>query len=232
MRLVKSTYILLSVILFFSIVSVSRADPAANIRIIPVDGVHTGDPIVTTSPAEIKIFSTSHEPIENVWLILAINEDTFNHLTSIVADTTTFAKSDFIEATEDKIPPEEPSGPYPGCSQGERYQVSAMKDKMGIPPTGSIYYAYKAFSIDPITTSIQTFTLTVNAPSVTSLKVLILANGYYEPLDNPGSGKLNVKTPWSGSTFVIPELATLALTLASVAALGVYGISRKHKTTF
>jgi len=226
----KYVFLFLVLILFSSIVSTCRANPAANVRVIPVGGVPNGEPIVTTSPADIQIFSTSHTPITNVWLILAVNEDTYDHLTSIAAHTTTFAKSDFMEVTEDFIPPEDASGSYPGCEHGDQYQVNAIRDKLGIPATESVYYAYKAFSIDTVTTSIQTFTFAVNAPGVTYLKVLVLANGYYAPLDNPTSdGKLNEKTPWSGSTFVVPEPLTLAITLGCVAALGVYGVSRKRK---
>jgi len=146
-----------------------------------------------------------------------------------------------MKATEDFIPPEDPSGSYPGCEHGDQYQVSAIRDKLGASVSESVYYAYKAFSINTVTTSIQTFTFTVNAPGVTNLKVLVLANGYYTSPHNPNLDpdcittclhKLNEKTPWSGSTFVVAEPATLAITLGCVAALGVYGISHKRKPSF
>jgi len=205
-----------------SFVSIVKAGPASQIRVIPVGGSHTGEPIVTSSPAQLIIFSESQTPIEKVWLILTINEDTFNHLTSITAHSTPFAKSDFNEPTQDKIPPEAASGPYPGCQQGDRYEVSAIKDKLGT--SGKVYYSYKAFSISTVTTTIQTFTLTVNAPGVTNMKVLVLANGYYAKLDEAGDNKLNEKTPYSGSTLVIPEPATLFIILASFAAFGLFEI--------
>jgi hypothetical protein len=226
----RSTYILLLVTVFLATSSIVKADPGANIRVIPVGGVHTGEPIVTTSPAEIMIYSQSHTPIENVWLILAINEDTFNHLNTITADTTTFDQNDFAVPTEAKIPPEAASGIYPGCERSAQYEVNTIKDKLGTPHTGKIYCAYKNFSISTITTTIQTFILTANAPGVTQLRVLVLANGYYKRLDNPKEYKLNEKTPWSNSTLVIPECCgTLLLTIASFAALGFFA-SKTKKT--
>lgn len=223
-------YILLLVTVFLATSSIVKANPGAIIRIIPVGGVHSGEPIVTTSPAEIQIYSQSHTPVENVWLILAINEDTFTYLNTMTADTTTFDKNDFAEPTEAKIPPEAGSGPYPGCETGAQYEVNAIKDKLGTPQTGKIYYAYKSFSINPITTSIQTFILTVDAPGVTQLRVLVLANGYYEQLSSSGDHKLNEKTPWSNSTLVIPEgYGTLLLTIASFAAFGLFATKRKKK---
>ncbi len=211
----------LSLLLLFASISIAKAD---NVRVIPVGGIHTGDPIVTTSPAEIQIFSSSHTPITNVWLILIMNEDTYDHLTGITADATTFAKSDFAEAA-DKIPPKEPSGSYPGSK--DQYALGAIKSKLGT--SGKAYYAYKAFSISTITTAVQTFTLTVNAPGATQLRVLVLGNGYYAPLDNKGDGKLNQSTPWSGSTLVVPEVATLAIAASSFGALGLYAIKRGKK---
>jgi len=227
--LASRTLLALSLILiFFASASIVKADPAANIRVIPVGGVHTGEPIITKSPANIIIFSTSgaHSPITNVWLILSINKDTYDHLVSIITDiTTSFAKSDFAEAVEAKIPPEAASPPYPGSK--DQYEVSAIKDALGT--TDKIYYAYKAFDISTITTTPQTFTLTVNAPGVTKMRVLVLAIGYDESLDTKGDGVFNQKTPYSGSTLVIPEIATLALIASTFSALGIYGIKRIKK---
>lgn len=236
MSMFRKAYIILFVAVFFAAISIVTADPGANIRVIPVGGVHSGDPIVTTSPAEIMIYSTSHTPIENVWLILAINKDTYDHLNTIKASacmhpTITFMKSDFSTPTESKVPPEAASGAYPGCKTGAQYEVNAIKDKTETPTTGKIYYAYKKFSIDPITTTVQIFTVTVDAPGVADMKVLVLANGCYEKLDTAGDGKLNEKTPWSGSTLVVPECCgTLFATIASFAALGL--VARKAKRTY
>lgn len=226
----RSLYILLLATVFFATSSIVKADPGANIRVIPVGGVHTGGPIVTTNPAEILIYSQSHTPIENVWIILAINEDTFNHLDNMTAHTTQFGKNDFTEPTEAKIPLEAALGTYPGCKKGAQYEVNTIKDKLGTPHTGKIYYACKNFSINTITTTIQTFTFTANTPGATQPKVLVLANGYYEPHDNPSDHKLNEKTPWSNSTLVVPECCgTLLLTIASFVAFGIYASKTKKK---
>lgn len=217
--------ILFSALIFASVYP-AKADPGANIRIIPTSGGETGEPIVTASPATINIFSTSpsHSPITNIWLTISINKDTYDHLTSITADTTTFTKADFTELTAAKIPPAEPSGTYPGCETGDQYESAAIMSKLGNPPKA--YYAYKAFSINTITTAPQTFTVTANAPGTADLKILILANGY----GSTGTeGKFNQKTPFSGSTLITPEVPTLVLAASSFIALAVYGIKRRKK---
>lgn len=222
-KVTKRTVLLISLALTLALcVSVAKAD---NVRVIPVGGIHTGEPIVTTSPADIEIFSTSHTPITNVWLVLIVDQNTYDHLVDIMAHTTQFLKADFAMPAESKIPPEEASGSYPGTE--DQYNVATVKDKMAT--SGNVYYAYKAFSISTITTVPQTFTLTVNAPGADSLKVLVLANGYYAQLDNKGNGKLNQSTPWSGSTFVVPEPATIALIASSFGALGIFAVKRKKK---
>jgi hypothetical protein len=210
-------------------------DPFATLRVVPVGSVETGEPIVTQSPATLMIYVTDEakQPLDPAWLLLAINEETYIHLGEIFTNTSLiFTKSDFTNVTETgetKIPPENPSGSYPGCEQDEQYEVSAIKAKLGIPADGDLFYAYKELTgpyVSPVTTNPQYFEVTVDTPGNTNMKVLVLALGYWAGAPN-AAGKLNVHSPFSGSTLVVLELSTFLLALAPLSAFGLYKIRYK-----
>lgn len=73
-------------------------------------------------------------------------------------------------------------------------------------------------------------TLTVNAPGVTQMKVIVLEIGYSDDFDaNDGTitGELNEATSLSEYTFVVPEIAVVLLALAPIAGFVVYTYKQK-----
>ena len=196
-----------------------------NIKIVPEGSVHTGEPLLTDTPANLLIYSVGHSPIENVWLLIVIDENTYNSLNTITMSLgVTVPKSDFELVTTSWLPPFLPDSstdpPYPGSYV--RYQVSAIRDKIGT--TGDLYFT-SVHLINEITTTPTSFTLTLNLHTPTHVKALLLGLGRYDnnilPFDE-GSA-------YSNSTLVVPELETILLLTAPLCALGVYTVKRGRK---
>ena len=196
-----------------------------NIKIVPEGSIHTGEPLVTETPANLLIYSTGHSPIENVWLLMVMDETTYNGLDNITTTLgVTVPKLDFELVTTSWLPPFEPDPPYPGSCV--RYQVSAIKDKIGT--TGNVYFAV-VHILDEITTTPTPFTLTVNLETPTSVRVLLIALGRYNKVPPDCLLPFNEGSPYSNSTLVVPELETILLITAPLCALGAYAIRRKRK---
>jgi hypothetical protein len=210
---------------------------ASTIQVIPVGSKSTGTPIVTSTPANLIIFHTGQGPIENVWLLIVINKPTYDKLVSITINGNAFmTQSDFQLVKDKKIPPEAPNinTGYPGSLC--QYEVSAIKSNMDEAKNNPVYYALK-FILSQITTSPSHFTLAVNLSGPASLKALILALGRYDkdnkhgfdPFCQPASSPFNRDSSFSKSTFVVPEIATAALTASPFGAFGLYAVKRRRK---
>jgi hypothetical protein len=206
------------------------------IKVIPVDSTETCEPIVTTSPADLMIFHTGRGPIENVWLLIVLNSQTYNALNKITIKGVAFmTKSDFKLVTTRKIPPVLPNSTtgYPGSLC--QYSVSAIKDKMD-EKGNEIYYGCKFF-LTEITKTPTYFTLAFGLDSsISNLKGLVLALGRHSYCSHSASPQCCCFYPFdrcssfSKSTLVVPEVATLVVTTAPFGALGLaYIIKRKKK---
>jgi len=228
----KKAILALSIALILSALPVLfvLADPMANIKIWPEGAVHTGEPIVTTNPADMMIYTTSEpQAAHNVWVLLVLNEETYNGLNYINVNGVIYTKGEFKIPTTDWIPLEAPGSEgsgYPGCNSHEQYRVIAgggaagIKDKLGT--TGDVYYCIKHV-FDYVDTTAIEFTITFYGSS-TDLKILVLALGrtnepYTDPFDNRSS--------YSGSTLIVPELATILLATASLSVFGLYTLKRR-----
>jgi len=231
----KKTIIPLLICILGLIIAPCTASPFNVLAILPEGEVPDSDfvTIEYTGPVIFDIWFTgeAHE-VTNIWLVLVVNEETYNNLNSITADGVTFPKDDFEEVLSARIPPEAPDSliGYPGCAYDDQFPVGPIKEKLGEP----CWYDYKPLpspEFDLNTAGRENgkkFTLTVNlVDSVEDLRVLVLGNG----LDNTavGAPKLNVKSSWSKSTFVIPEPSTIvAVAMSFVALIGYTIRRRKH----
>lgn len=244
----KKAVLLFTLLLMVSFVGIARADPSATLRIVPEGAVHTGMAIMTTSPAKLELYmiNSPHSPITKVWLIFVTNLDTYNSLTggSITTNFTgswTLSQSDF-NLVVDAIPPisnytENPSllPGYPGCYKDEQYQPGRLRGQLGLGDADPVYYAYRnitAFLSDNelVYGEVKKFTLYVNAPGASDLKVLVLAMGYSSFADKAGEGRLDERSPYSESTLVVLEITPLILTMIPFAALGLYAKKRKKRS--
>jgi len=206
------------------------------IKVIPVGSAETGDPIVTSNPTSMMIFHTGGGKIINVWLLLVLNEPTYNALDKITTNGTAFmSKTDFKQVTTMKIPPidPDPMTGYPGSLC--QYEVSAIKDKMG-EEGNKIYYGVKSF-LREITNSPTYFEFEAELTAPANLEVLVLAMGKYGVNYGetsircvPNYNPFNACSSFSKSTLVVPEVATLAVAAAPFGALGLlYTFKRRKK---
>jgi len=231
MQMKKVRLLVLTLALVLVMVPFAKAGPARLIRIIPAGGVETGEPIVTGPPfpAELVIFAEGQVPVENIWLIIVLNDDTYQHLIEIEVNGVTFVDGDFVEilGTESAaftIPPDTPPIDGVGILEGDKYNAGSLRDKLGA--TGeSIWYAYKDSEIDEIWGTPMPLSVTVDSPGCDDLKALILAVGQYYP--DGDLGPFNRSTPYSGSTLVVPEIGTLLLAAASFSAFALYALKRR-----
>jgi hypothetical protein len=208
---------------------------AHTIKVWPIGTtVDTGQPIVTSTPADLFILHTGQGPIKNVWFLIVLSKPTYDNLDKITINNTEFMnKADFKLVIASKLPPTAANATtgYPGTTW--QYEVSAIKSNMN--ETGNpVYYAVKYF-LPEITTAPTRFTLEVQLTAPASIKALILGLGRYDPSKGAGSfgitcdDSFNRFTSFSKGTLVVPEVATLALAASPFGALGLYAIRRRRK---
>jgi hypothetical protein len=207
-KIIPITVAVLAVVMLMAISNVNAEECRHIIQVIPVVSEETGEPRITTSPANLMIFHTGEADIKDVHLLIVIDNSTYEGLGTITTNTSlTISKSDFELVTVDRLG-------FGNCE----YEVSAIKDKLGVGRDVDIYYNFTVF-LEEITTSPTYFTLTVNSNPV---RVLVLALG------KDRSDVFNACSSFSKSTFVIPEPATIFMAAASIAALGAYAYKRKR----
>jgi hypothetical protein len=176
-------------------------------------------PIMLSSPATFSISvttGTSYDPQILLVMTNACHEGlTGNVVVTWSGGTVSFAKADFTsdDTNGDKVPPS-------GTTNGASYTVASCKDHLGV--SDPIWWAYKPFLAGPITTTPTEFTITFSS---THPKMLVYALGKSDQT----ATDFDMKVPNTIPGFVVPELATLLLTLGSFGALGLYTVKRKKK---
>jgi hypothetical protein len=225
----KNQVLVVSLILFITLAPVIVF--ADNIRVTPVGELHTGMAIITGSPANLETNSTNGKTINEVWLIFIVDGDTYTSLNTITITGTegpnTLDKNDFSDpVSSGRIPQASDTNyklpqTYPGCKTPQtNYQVSAILSQMAqvhTKPTSVRYVLVFAFS--SVDGTPKPFTVTVDS---THINVLILAQG-----KDGETTVLNENSPFSGSSLVIPEPATVLAALASFAAFAIYAGKRR-----
>lgn len=191
---------------------------AASIRINPYSTGYP-NPVMLSSPARFNITATEGaSAVYQPHILLVMTKASYDGLSGDVAVTWTggsivFHKSDFTNAPKgsgNKIP----------LGVKADYTVASCADHLGVSGAPGVYYAYGPFLSGPITTTEESFTVTASS---TALRMLVYAIG--NKVDN--SGKYDTNVPYSQPGFVIPELGTIILTVASFSALGLYSLKRK-----
>lgn len=236
--------------------AMAMPDPFATLVVWPV-GEEGEGPLVTMSPADLIIYNNdASHVLDDLWLLLVANEDAYDNLVSVSTNTSlTFLPEHFLEipGTEDPeytipiytsdpgttpLPPPyayRPNG-WPGIEPNDQYNVGSIRSKMGIPAGESMYYSVG--DLDDSTGWVDRgpvglnkgdpdyFTLTVTSGG--DWKVLVMALGH--STDYPDTPILNVHSPYTKSTLtIVSEPGTILIALASISALGLYGIRHKMK---
>jgi hypothetical protein len=221
----------------------ANPDPFSTLTIWPVDTPEGAEgPIVTGSPADLIIYNRDNSRVlDDVWLLLVINELTYDNLASISTNTSlSFLPEHFEEipgtaSPSDRIPPTE-SGPggWPGIEFNDQYDVGSLRSKLGIADGESMWYSVGDLDsssgwIDhgpPGLNKHDPEYLTVTVVSGGgNLKVLVLALGHSN--DFPDNPILNVCSPYTRSTFIVSELGTILLALTPLSAFGLHKIRHK-----
>jgi hypothetical protein len=109
--------------------------------------------------------------------------------------------------------------PDSGAEEGGRYTVASLQDRLGVPHSEDVYYAYGLFLAGPITQTAQTFDITL--PS-TDQRMLVYAIG-----KTGDSTNFDNKVPPTIPGFLVPELGPILLALASFSAFAVYAVKRR-----
>jgi len=192
-----------------------------NIRIDPTW------PVMLESPATFEIWveggaAESNDPN----ILLVMTEACWDGLTGNVevswsGGSVSFMKGDFtpVQVNSDKVPPS-------GTTEGACYTVASLKDHLdeglSVPLSAddTIYWAMSDFlGVDPLTGEKQTFTVTL--PS-TAPRMLVYALGKSDP-----AGDFDMKVPPTRPGFMVPELGTMLLVIASFSAFAIYAIARR-----
>jgi len=174
-------------------------------------------PVMLDSPATFTVYIESPEqsPATDPHIFLVMTEDCWNGLTGPVVVTwlggsISIPKANFAPDTGVDIPP--------GATPGASYTVASLKSHLGT--SGPIYWAFVAFLAGPITDTPQTFT--VDLPS-TDPRMLVYALGK----GSKSTGLFDFKVPPTIPGFVVPELGTMLLVLASLSAFALYAVKRR-----
>ncbi|MEM2613287.1 MAG: hypothetical protein QXO15_03555 [Nitrososphaerota archaeon] len=212
-RIVAATIIILSMLVMIPNVKANDQGCRDIIQVIPIGSIETGEPRITTSPANLMISHTGQNVnIVDVHLLIIIDKPTYDSLDNIIINNSThfivLSKGSFSKGDGGKIG-------LDNC----KYPVNAIKDKLKIKG-GDIYYSFTYF-MKEITKDPTYFTIEVHSSPI---NVLVLALGKLE-----GSETFNACSSFSKSTLVIPEVATLALTTASFLGAGSFYLIKRRK---
>lgn len=194
------------------------AGGTGEIRIEP-HGSYYPLPIMLKSPATFNISVTAHTAYSPNILLVMTNAS-YQGLTGPVVvgwngGSITFQASDFKPVNNGYIP-------TTGTTNGARYLVSSLKEHIGVNGTedDTLWYAYGPFLSEPITTTPQTFNVTL--PS-TNPRMLVYALG-----KSKCSTLFDMRVPPTRPGFIVPDPAPLLLALASFSAFGVLAIKRRN----
>jgi len=183
-------------------------------------------PVMVTSPADFEIWvQPGGSPTKDPHILLVMTEDSWNGLTGNVVVSWSVGTVEFAEGDFDDITDNSKYVPLSGTTEGARYRVSALKDHLSyglsvpLSPTDTIYWAMKPFLSGDLTTTHQSFTVTL--PS-THARMLVYALG------KTGCSKIfNNRVPPTCPGFVVPELGPMLLALTSFSAFALYSVKRK-----
>jgi len=189
-------------------------------------------PIMLASPADFEIWvEGAGDPTHDPNVLLVMSQGCYDGLTGDVvvswtwpsSDSVTFSKAAFganaVSDNSAKVPPT-------GTTEGGCYTVASLKDHLdeglSVPLSAddTIYWAMSDFlGVDPLTGEKQTFTVTL--PS-TAPRMLVYALGKSDP-----AGDFDMKVPPTRPGFMVPELGTMLLVIASFSAFAIYAIARR-----
>jgi len=217
----RKIIVICSTLLLLAMISGASAE-TGTIRIETPEGEYW--PVMLESPTDFEIWvQGAGNPTSYPNILLAMTEASWIGLTDVVVTwsggSATFSSGDFASAQENsaKIPP--------GTTPGGSYTVATLKDHLSyglsepISADATIYWAMKPFLTGPLTHDHQEFSV---ALSSTSPRMLVYALGKIGD-----STLFNNKVPPTRPGFVVPELGTALMLIASFSAFALYTLKRR-----
>jgi hypothetical protein len=184
-------------------------------------------PAVVESGDTLTIYINSNDPGYDPHVFLAMPFSCWDGLTGPVVISWTggslsIAQGEFMGPADDTDPglklPTDPLS-LPVANDGIGYTVSSLQSHLGTDE--DIYWAFEPFLAADLTKTPQEFT--VDLPS-TAPKMLVYALARVSP-----GGDYSDKVPPTNPGFVVPEVATIMLSVASIGALSLYALKRRKK---
>jgi hypothetical protein len=183
-------------------------------------------PIMLKSPATFKVSTTINTACDPQILLVMTNESYQGLTGSVVvkwqSGSISFPKTSFKPVTSGDIPPT-------GASPSGRYRVSRLKEYISVGPTETLWWTHGPFLSGPVTTTPQTFNITLPSPYA---RMLVYAIGK----SDCAFTTFNLRVAEERAGFVvtdappghvIPETAPFLIILAFCGALGLYALKRK-----
>jgi hypothetical protein len=212
-----------SALILLAMISCANAE-TGTIRIETPEGQYW--PVMLGSSTDFEIWvQGAGNPTNDPNILLVMTEASWSGLANVVVTwsggSATFMSGDFTSAQKngDKIPP--------GTTPGACYTVASLKDHLSyglsepISAGATIYWAMKPFLAGPLTHDHQEFSVEL---STTSPRMLVYALGKIGD-----STLFNNMVPPTRPGFVVPELGTGLMLLASFGALAFYAFKRRKQ---
>jgi hypothetical protein len=187
------------------------------IRLDP-HGSYYPEAVILESPATFNVYIQSGSDAIDPHIFLVMTKSCYDGLTSDVtvdwggggSPDLTITSWTLADDNGDKVPP--------GCESGTGYTVASLKDHLDTD--GPVYWAFEPFLAGPITVTPQEFTVTIES---TDPRMMVYALGKVE-----GSELFSNRVPPTQPGFVVPEVATVLLSAASLSAFAMYALLRKR----
>ena len=186
--------------------------------------------ITVTSPADFTVYMGDSKTAYDPHIFLVMTEECYDGLVGDVMVTWDGAGSPLTVQTgiypagdwyyEDGLTEPEPKVP-PNTVNGAGYTVSSLQSHL--ETTGGIYWAFLPF-LDGAALSSAEIEFTV---TITSSDTKLL--GYVLGKSSETADLFTDRVPPTNPGFVVPEVATVLLAIASISALGLYALKRKNK---
>jgi hypothetical protein len=225
-RLIYVVAIMFALIISPLAVQAAHAVDSAALRIDP-NGSYYPLPIMLKSPASFNLTATDHKTVSDPNILLVMTDACYQGLTGDVKVEWTGGSIDFPKASWTAVSANSAHVPPTGTTNGARYQVSSLKDHIGVSGTAddTLWYVYGPFLSRSVDQDPQEFTVTL--PSANP-RMLVYAIGKIGDNDfNVACYEFNTKVPPTQPGFVVPELAPIMLAMASFSAFGIYAIKRR-----
>jgi hypothetical protein len=179
--------------------------------------------ITLTSPADFTVYMGDSKTSYDPHIFLVMTEDCMDGLVGNVVVTWTGGSLTVLATDwnyEDGLTEPEPKLP-PNTVEGAGYTVSSLQSHL--ETSEGIYWAFLPFlgGVMLSSTPIE-FTVTINSDS-TAMLVYVLGKA------SETDTLFTDRVPPTNPGFVVPEVATIMLAIASISALGLYALKRKNK---